>query len=558
MFRLSAACVAALLLLQPSASFADTAPAAAVADPALAARIDAAIAPYFKANAPGAAVIVTRDGKTVFRKAYGLADVARHVPMTPETTLRLGSITKQFTSTAIMMLADEGKLSTTDEITKYLPGYPTHGKKITIEHLLTHTSGIVSYTGKRQFYANMARDMSVAQMIDFFKDDPLDFEPGSQWRYNNSGYFLLGAIIEKVSGMSYAKFVEQRIFVPLGMAHTAYEGYERGPVARAVGHTGAFGRYKPSASLSMTQPYAAGSLVSTVDDLARWDQAVWSGKLLKAPSWQQAFRPAMLVGGAPTTYGYGWMLEKMQGEPIIGHGGAINGFRAYAYHVPAQNVYVAVLTNADSGIVQAEVVANRAAAIAIGKPFRQFSAIKLDPKSLDAFAGVYKIDDKANRTFRAENGRLVMERSGRGSVVVQPFSETGFFIPDTLDYLEFGRDAGGAVTGLTYYQNGKVLVQPRTGAVLERQVIKVPNAVLDIYIGRYQISPDLFVDVSRDGERLFGQATGQPPMELFAMTETLFFTREVNAQVRFRLDPDGAPEMMLSHDGQNMRGKRIK
>ena len=558
MLKLSALCVATLILLQAPASFADTAPAAAVVDQAMAARIDAAIAPYFKANAPGATVIVTRDGKTVFRKAYGMADVARHVPMTPEMSLRIGSVTKQFTSTAIMMLADEGKLSVTDEITKYLPGYPTHGKKITIEHLLTHTSGIVNYTGKREFRANMARDMSVAQIMDVFKNDPLDFEPGSQWRYTNSGYQLLGAIIEKVAGMPYAKFVEQRIFVPLGMDHTAYEGHERGQVLRAAGHSGAFGRYFPSAPLSMTQPYAAGALVSTVDDMARWDEAVWSGKLLKAPSWQKAFTPAALVGGAPTSYGYGWMLEKLQGEPTIGHGGSINGYGAYAFHVPAQKVYVAVLTNADSGMVQADVVANKAAAIAIGKPFRELTQIQLEPKALDAFAGVYKIDEKASRTFRVENGRLVMERSGRGSVVVQPFSDTGFFIPNTLDYLEFGRDASGAVTGLTYYQDGKVLVQPRTGAVVERQVIKVPTALLDTYLGRYQLGPDLFVEVHRDGERLFGQAPGLPAMELFAMTETLFFTREINAQVRFSMAPDGAPEMLLSYDGQNTRGKRIK
>ena len=297
-----------------------------------------------------------------------MADVARHVPMTPEMSLRVGSITKQFTSTAIMMLAEEGKLSIDDEITTYLPGYPTHGKKITIEHLLNHTSGIASYTRKPAFDTIMTRDMSVAQVIDFFKNDPPDFAPGEKWRYNNSGYFLLGAIIEKVSGLPYARFVEQRIFVPLQMNATAYEGYERGAVLRAAGHTGTAGHYKPSAALSMTQPYAAGALVSTVDDLARWDQAVWSGKLLKPASWQKAFTPATLTGGAPTTYGYGWMLEKLQGEPTIGHGGRINGYGAYAFHVPSQNVYVAVLTNADSGVVQPEVVANKVAAIAIGKP----------------------------------------------------------------------------------------------------------------------------------------------------------------------------------------------
>ena len=372
MQKISAICLATLTLLQSPLGVADTLPAAPVANQALADRIDAAISRHYKPAGPGATVIVTKDGQTVFRKAYGMADVARQVPMTPDTVLRLGSITKQFTSTAILMLADEGKLSVSDDITRFLPDYPTHGKKITIEHLLTHTSGIVNYTSKREFGASMMKDMSVAQMIDFFKNDKLDFKPGSQYRYNNSGYFLLGAIIEKVSGMSYATFVEQRIFVPLNMADTAYEGFERGAAPRSSGHTGAAGRFAPSMPLSMSQPYAAGSLVSTIDDLARWDVAVSSGKLLKAASWQKAFTAHTLDGGAPTRYGYGWMLDKVQGAPTIGHGGSINGYKTFALRVPSERLYVAVLNNADSGLAMPEMVANKVAAIAIGNRIPSF------------------------------------------------------------------------------------------------------------------------------------------------------------------------------------------
>ena len=558
MLKLSALCLATLMLLQSPSGHADTLPAAAMVAPALAARIDASISGYYKPAGPGATVIVTKDGQTVFRKAYGMADVVRHVPMTPDTVLRIGSLTKQFTSTAIMMLADEGKLSVSDDITKYLPGYPTHGKKITIEHLLTHSSGILSYTSKRSFRDAMAKDMTVAQMIDSFKDDKPEFEPGAQWRYNNSGYFLLGAIIEKVSGMPYAKFVEQRIFVPLAMTNTAYEGYERGTAPRAAGHTGSPGHYEPGTPLSMSLPYAAGSLVSTADDLARWDAAVSSGKLLKAASWQKAFTPYTLDGGAPTKYGYGWMLDKVQGAPTIGHGGSINGFKAFALRVPSEKLYVAVLSNSDSGLVAPEIVANKVAALAIGKPYREFSEIKVDPASLDAYAGAYKVDDKVSRTMRVEDGKLVMERTGRSSVTLVPYAANGFFIPDSLDYFEFGRDAGGAVTQLTYHQGETVSVHPRAAAAAERQVIKVPAALLDTYLGRYQIMPDIALDITRTGERLFGQASGQPRMELFAMTETLFFTREINAQVRFQKDADGAPQVLVSHDGRNMSGKKIR
>ncbi len=360
MLKLSSTCLAALVLLQTPICAAQATPASILAEQTLAARLDAAIAPSFKADEPGATVIVTKDGKTVFRKAYGMADVAKKVPMTPEAVMRIGSITKQFTSTAIMMLADEGKLSVSDDITKYLPDYPSRGKRITIEHLLTHTSGILSYTSKRGFAATMNKDMTVAEMIDGFKNEPLDFEPGSKYRYNNSGYFLLGAIIEKVSGMPYARFVEQRIFVPLGMNHTAYEGYERAAAApRASGHTPAAGHYGASTPLSMTQPYAAGAIVSTVDDLARWDVAVSSGKLLKAASWQQAFTPYALPGDTKSSYGYGWITGNVRGVPVIAHGGSINGFQAYAMRVPSEKLYVAVLTNSDAGLVMPEVVAQK-------------------------------------------------------------------------------------------------------------------------------------------------------------------------------------------------------
>ena len=191
MLKLSAVCLAVSVLAGSPAMAAAGAPAAQ-SQAALGQRIDALIAPSYKANEPGATVIVVKDGKTVLRKAYGLADSAANKPMTPDMTMRLGSITKQFTAVAVLMLAEEGKLSLSDDITRFFPDYPTNGKKITVEHLLTHTSGIKSYTSKPDYVTGMAKDMSVSAMIDGFKNDPLDFEPGLDYRYNNSGYLLLG------------------------------------------------------------------------------------------------------------------------------------------------------------------------------------------------------------------------------------------------------------------------------------------------------------------------------------------------------------------------------
>lgn len=266
------------------------------------------------------------------------------------------------------MLADEGKLSVSDEVTRFLPDYPTQGKKITIEHLLTHTSGIVSYTSMRGWGANANKDMSVSEMIDTFKNEAMWFEPGARYAYSNSGYFLLGAIIEKVSGLSYARFVETRIFIPLGMTQTAYDGHERVPTVRAVGYSRAKTGFAPSSPYSMSQPYSAGALVSTVDDLACWDAAISRGQLLNPSSWAQAFTPYMLASGARTKYGYGWDIGKLLGKLAISHGGDIDGFSSAVLRIPDEKLFIAVLANVNSNGMHPEAVAAQIAAIAMSKP----------------------------------------------------------------------------------------------------------------------------------------------------------------------------------------------
>jgi D-alanyl-D-alanine carboxypeptidase len=453
MFKLTAVCVATLIALQAPAAFAWQTPVAAT-DAALASQIDSAIAGHFKADQPGATVIVTKNGKTVLRKAYGLANVEQKLALQPDMTMRLGSITKQFTAVAILMLAEQGKLSLDDEIGRYVPDYPAAGKKVTIAQLLNHTSGVASYTSMRGFAAEMHKDFTVTQMIDRFKDLPLDFAPGQDWIYSNSGYFLLGAVIEKVSGKPYADFVAEQIFKPLAMDNSAYEGHERGKAVKASGYSASEKGFVPTRVVSMTQPYAAGSLVSTVDDLARWDAAISSGKLLKAASWQRAFTGTMLPNGKPTNYGLGWQVGTLQGEQVISHGGGIPGFSTYAIRIPAKNVYVAVLTNADSGLVSSEMVTSKAAAIAIGKPFPELKPIEVDAKLLGAYEGVYKIDEKTERTFRLDGAKLTMTRTGRRPVDLLAYKADAFYLPNTLITLEFARDASGKVVDVTVYQNG--------------------------------------------------------------------------------------------------------
>lgn len=549
----TAICAAVLLLCHPQAAFAQDAATATRAEQDLASRIDAAITPYFKADAPGATVIVVKDGKTVLRRAYGMADTSKGVKMAPEMALRLGSITKQFTSTAILMLADEGKLSLEDDITKHLPDYPTRGKKISIEHLLTHTSGIVSYTSKPAYSETMTQDMTVARMIDSFKNDPLDFEPGSQYRYNNSGYFLLGAIIEKISGQSYASFLEQRIFQPLGMNGTYYEGFGKSRAPVAAGHTRTAAGFGAARPLSMSQPYAAGSLVSTVDDLARWDAAVSAGRLLKPASWQRAFTAYRLTDGKPTNYGYGWEVGKVQGEVMSGHGGGINGFTTHAMRFPEQKVYVAVLTNSDSGPANPGLVARKAAALALGKPYREFREVALESVALDAVTGTYAVEPGVQRVFRRSGDGLVMQRSGRPPLPVKAASKDEFFIPGGLDWFAFQRDASGKVTGVTVHHDGNAKVEARSGdAPAGRKAVNIASATFDGKAGRYELRPGFVMELTRDGDRYFAQATGQGKLEIFPMSETVFFSDQADAEISF--EGDG---FVLKQGGRNTPARRL-
>jgi CubicO group peptidase (beta-lactamase class C family) len=453
MFRSFSLGLASLLLFQVPPVHARLVAPIASAD--LHQQIDTAVGAYFKPDAPGAAVIVVKEGKVIFRKGYGMADMAKAVPMDASAQLRIGSVTKQFTSTAILMLAEEGKLSVDDDITRHLPDYPTRGKKISIEHLLTHTSGIANYTSKPSFRANITEDTTVNAMIDTFKDDPLTFEPGSAYAYSNSGYFVLGAIIEKTSGMPYATFIEQRIFAPLGMLDTAYEGHAKGTAPRAAGHTTTPTGYGPSQLMSATQTYAAGAIVSTVDDLARWDAAVVSGKLLKAASWQRALTSHKLGNGESTGYGYGWRMDKMQGSERIAHGGGVPGHSSYVMRLPQEKVFVAVLANNDRLPMSTEVVASRAAAIVIGKPYPDLKPVALAQALLDELAGSYQLDEKTVRTFSRAGDKLFMQRGEGAKVEVVAYGTERFYIPNTLVHMEFERDAAGQISAVTVHQNSR-------------------------------------------------------------------------------------------------------
>jgi len=317
----------------------------------VAAQIDAVISTY-AANGDflGSALVAGSEG-VLFKKGYGSANFEWDILNTPDTKFRLGSITKQFTSMLIMQLVQEGKLTLDGKISDYLPYYPKDkGSRVSIHHLLTHTSGIPSYTGMPTF-GEIARDpYSPKEFIKFFADSAFEFEPGSQYRYNNSGYFLLGVIIEEVTGKPYATVLQERIFGPLGMASSGYD--MSGPIIpkRASGYEWGIDGFVNAGYLDMTLPYAAGSLYSTVEDLYRWDRALSTEKLLPARFRDRLFEPAIQTPGGGS-YAYGWSVRyrrfgSMKDSVfVVSHGGGINGFNTLIVRIPKEEILVVLLNN---------------------------------------------------------------------------------------------------------------------------------------------------------------------------------------------------------------------
>jgi CubicO group peptidase (beta-lactamase class C family) len=524
----------------------------------LAASLDALLAPHFSADAPGITVIATKDGKTVFRKAYGLADVEAKRPLAPDAVLRLGSITKQFTAIGILMLADEGRLALTDDITRFLPDYPASGRKVTIEHLLTHTSGIASYTGKKDFQQVMTKDVTVAQGIDYFKDEPPQFAPGSAFRYNNSGYFLLGAVIEKVSGQPYARFLDERIFKPLGMAHTGYEG--TGAALRPVpGYSLRDGQARAGDPLSMAWPYAAGALVSTVDDLARWQAALAEGRLVRPETLRRAFSAYTLADGKAGPYGYGWFVGTLHGTPLVFHGGNINGFNSDAVWLPDDRVYVAMLANREAGGKAAPLdrLTRQVAMRIAGKPLPVPSHAKLDAATLGGYVGVYPIDGKSSHAVRQEAGGLTIQGTGMPRAPLLPFRPEGFLIGDSLMTVEFTRDAGGTVTGMKIDGDRGASTHRRAQTtVAERATVRLAPAVLDRYPGRYALAPGFVMEVRREGESLRAGPVGQPAVELAALAADVFHVAENDAELRFEKQADGGMKLFLTQGSRKLSGLR--
>lgn len=429
----------------------------------LEAAADAAASAFLRPGGPGLAVAVARDGKIVFQKAYGKADVEMGVDATPETVYRIGSLAKQFTASAVMRLVEQGRISLDDEMTEHLTDFPTQGHTITIRHLLNHTSGIKNYTGIGRHLLNrdFRHDMDYQEMVALVGEIPFDFGPGEKWSYNNTAYWLLGEIVARVSGMPYDRYIEQEVLRPLGLEHTFVADHHEIVPNRAKGYQYREGELTNAPFISMHVPGAGGALSSTVGDLVRWSHLLHNGQVVSPESYELMTTPTKFGDGKTHPYGFGLEIRESLGRRAISHGGGIFGFTAFLIHYPEENLSIAVLAN--DRTVEADDVADVVARAAFGMDGPV--DLPVTPDEMARYEGTYVLEDERRtvelRVF-VEEGRLRSQLAGGNGTGLRHLGDHTFIPivdPDSRLIFELSED-GDRVETVTL-QMGEIEVKGR-------------------------------------------------------------------------------------------------
>lgn len=569
--RLSLA-ILALLLLQVSALAQKKAK-----------QIDALISTYNQYGQFNGAALVAENNKIILKKGYGLANMEWNIPNQADTKFRLGSITKQFTATVILQLVEQGKLKLDGKLSDYLDYRKDTGDKVTIHNLLTHTSGIPNYTALPGFFQNVSRNpYTVNDFVKRYASGELEFEPGSKFNYSNSGYFLLGAIIEKVTGKPYEQVLKENVFDPAGMKNTGYDHYDQVISKRAAGYIKTPKGYQNAPYLDMTIPYAAGSLYSTVEDLYLWDQALNGEKILSAKSKAAMFTPNL------SNYGYGFIMANATlgpnklVVPTVQHDGGINGFNTTIVRLPGDKGLIVLLDNTSQGQYLRQITAG-ITSILYGQPY-----------------------DSAKRSIAEVLGKTIAEKNV--AAAIQQYRELKAskpkeydFSEDELNTLGYGLLQNGKKLdaieifklnveahpqafnpydslGEAYMVNGdkdlaianykkSIELNPKnigaTNALAlltkDRKEVKVDPKIYDAYAGEYELTPTLVLTVTNENGKLMGQPNGQQKAELFPTSETEFFLKAIDAQVTFVKDAQGNVKHLILHqNGRNMEAKKIR
>ncbi|MFI5071921.1 MAG: serine hydrolase, partial [Terriglobales bacterium] len=367
-------------------------------------RMDQVIQSYVSNKQFMGSALVARDGTIVLSKGYGFANLEWEVPNSPTTKFRLGSITKQFTAACILLLEERGKLKIDDPVKKYMPDAPAAWDKVTLFNLLTHTSGIPSFTGFPDYGSTEAIPTTPEKLVARFRDKPLEFQPGEKWNYSNSGYVLLGYLIEKISQQSYSQFVQENIFNPLGMMDSGYDSNSAVILHRASGYTPGPKGVMNTGFIDMSIPFSAGGLYSTTEDLLRWERGLMGGKLLSPASLQKMTTPFK------NDYAFGLAVRTVNGHRLIEHGGGIEGFNTELAYYPDDRLTVVVLANLNGQAP--EEIASKLAALLHGETVvlpSERKEVSISPAVLAKYVGSYELAPGFDSVMTLEDGHLMTQ-----------------------------------------------------------------------------------------------------------------------------------------------------
>ena len=545
-------------------------------------KIDALMKQYNDYGQFNGTVLVAEKGKIIYEKGFGLANMEWAVPNQPDTKFRIGSLTKQFTAAIVLQLVEEGKIKLDGKITDYLTDYRKDtGDKVTIHQLLNHTSGIPSYTNRPGFFAEFSRDpYNVTDFVKKFASGDLEYEPGSKYSYNNSGYSLLGAIIEKVTGKSYETVLTERIFKPLGMTNSGYDNHAPLIQKRASGYEKRPSGYVNAPYLDMSLPYAAGSIYSTVDDLFKWDQALYQDKVISAENKKLMFTPGL------GNYGYGIRITDQpigktdQKTKVIQHGGGISGFNSLLTRLVDKQQTIILLDNVSLGGYHGNIT-NSITNILNGQPVEPpkrsiaetLYKIAVEKDAALAIVEYRKLKSQNSPNYDFSEGELnilgyQLLGMKRTKDAIEIFKLNVEMFPDSSNpYDSLGETYladDQKDLALANYKKAAELDPKNSNAIqivrqLEGKEVKVDSSGFDAYVGEYQINPRIILTISKEGDKLFGQLTGQPKLAVEPVSDAQFTIPEVKANISFEKDAAGkVTGLLLSQGTRTANAPKIK
>ncbi|HVM88719.1 MAG TPA: serine hydrolase [Puia sp.] len=413
--------------------------------------IDELMKAYTNQNSFNGTVLVAEKGNIILAKGYGYKNIILKTLNDSNTIFQIGSVTKQFTAAIVLQLQEQHKLSLTDRLSKYIPGYP-NGDSISIEYLLTHTSGIYNYTNDTAFMKNKAtKPVQPYDLIALFRNKPFNFRPGEKFSYSNSGYVLLGYIIEKVTGQSYFTVVRDRIFKPLGMSHSGFDFTNLKSPDKSTGYFKASPTsVVPATVVDSSVSYSAGSIYSTISDLYKWDRALYTDKIVHDSSLQKAFTPYK------NKYGYGWVIDSSYGKKVVMHQGSIFGFVSFIGRIPADQTCIILFDNKQSpGLAK---MAENINAILNQQPYDfpiPKKEISVDSNILKKYTGQYQLSPGFFINISIEDGRLMAQATGQGETELFAEKENLFFVKLEDIEIEFVSNTEGKTDRLLLYQSGQ-------------------------------------------------------------------------------------------------------